>query len=68
MNITDMRSDLCKTCIHTKVCSKDKNIIGDNFMMGHPILFENDKLWERYKEWGAKGFPCEDYKKYADRY
>ena len=42
MNAIDMRSDLCKTCIHTKVCFKDKNIIDDRFMMGYPVLFDND--------------------------
>lgn len=56
-----MKSELCKTCIHTKVCMHDKNLIGDVFVMGHPMFFDNDKLYEEYKERERQGFPCEDY-------
>ena len=56
-----MGSELCKTCIHTKVCMKDKNLVGDVFVMGHPMFFDNDKLYEEYKEREKQGFPCEDY-------
>ncbi len=56
-----MGSELCKTCIHTKVCMKDKNLIGDVFVMGHPMFFDNDKLYEKYKERERQGFPCKDY-------
>ena len=55
------RSELCKTCIHTKVCMHDKNLIGDVFVMGNPICFDNDELYKKYKEREAQGFPCEDY-------
>lgn len=56
-----MKSELCKTCIHTKVCMKDKNLVGDVPVMGHPMFFDNDKLYEEYKERERQGFPCEDY-------
>lgn len=57
----DMKSELCKSCVHTNVCGKDKNIIGDVFFFGNPIFCDNDKLLEEYKEREKKGFPCEDY-------
>ena len=56
-----LRSEMCKSCAHTKVCMKDKNRCGDVFVMGHPCFFDNDELYRRYKEWEAAGFPCEDY-------
>ena len=56
-----LRSEMCKSCAHTKVCMKDKNLCGDVFVMGHPCFFDNDELYRRYKEWEAAGFPCEDY-------
>jgi hypothetical protein len=55
------KSELCKSCAHTKVCMKDKNICGDVFVAGNPMIFDNNELWEKYKEREAKGFPCEDY-------
>lgn len=57
----DIRSELCKSCIHTKICRKDKNLVGDIFVMGHPAFFDNDELFRKYKEREAAGFPCEDY-------
>ena len=57
----DMRSELCKTCAHTKVCMKDKNVAGDHFVAGHPLLFDNENLFEKFKEWEKAGFPCDDY-------
>ena len=59
----DMRSELCKTCVHTKVCMKDKNLLGDRFVPGNPVIFDNEKLFNEFKKWEAKGFPCEDYLK-----
>ena len=59
--MSDMRSDLCKKCIHTKVCMKDKNLCGDGFVPGNPMIFDNDKLWKKYEERKAKGFPCVDF-------
>lgn len=56
-----MKSELCKTCIHTNVCFKDKNIAGDMFVMGNPCFFDNDELYRKYKEWEKAGFPCADY-------
>ncbi len=60
------KSELCKSCAHTKVCMKDKNVCGDVFVAGNPMIFDNNELWEKYKEWEAKGFPCEDYLSAAD--
>jgi len=57
----DMRSELCKRCIHTKVCHYDKNLVGDIFVPGNPMIFDNLKLWEEYKEREKAGFPCEDF-------
>lgn len=62
----DMRSEKCKSCIHTKVCMKDLNLVGEMFVPPHPILGETEEAWERYKEKKAKGFPCEDYLKGGD--
>jgi len=56
-----MKSELCKTCIHTKVCMKDKNLFGDIFVMGNPDFFDNDDLYAKFKEREKAGFPCEDY-------
>lgn len=58
-----MRSELCKTCIHTKICCHDKNLVGDVYVAPHPLLGSDyaDKAWKRYQEWKAAGFPCEDY-------
>ena len=61
-----MGSELCKTCIHTKICMKDKNLVGDVPVMGHPMFFDNDKLWAEYKERKKQGFPCEDYMSTAE--
>lgn len=41
----------------------DKNLMGDVFVPGNPLFFDNEELYKRYKEWEAKGFPCEDYLK-----
>lgn len=56
-----MKAELCKTCIHTNVCCRDKNTVGDRFVMGHPMFFDNDELFKKYKEWEANGFPCDEY-------
>ena len=56
-----MSSELCKSCIHHKLCMHDKNLIGDVFVPGNPMFFDNKELFKEYKEWEAKGFPCEDY-------
>ena len=57
----DARSELCKPCIHTNVCCKDKNTVGDVFGMGHPMFFDNASLYRQFKEREKAGFPCEDY-------
>ena len=56
-----MKSELCKTCIHTKVCMKDKNLVGDIFVPGNPFFFDNKILFEKYEERKKAGFPCDDY-------
>lgn len=58
-----MRAELCKTCIHTKLCLYDKNILGDTFVRG---FFDADDAWEKYKKWEKAGFPCDDYIPAAD--
>ena len=55
------KADLCRTCIHTDVCVKDKNLFGDVFVMGNPAYFDNQKLYEEYLKRKEEGFPCEDY-------
>ena len=40
---------------------KDKNICGDVFVPGNPMIFDNEKLYEKYLEWKKAGFPCADY-------
>lgn len=62
----DMRSEKCKSCIHTKVCMKDLNVVGEAFVPPHPILGITQEAWERYQERKAKGFPCDDYMKDDD--
>jgi len=57
----DLRSELCKTCIHTKVCMRDKNILGDVFVPGHPYFFDNEELYAKYEERKKAGFPCDEY-------
>lgn len=57
-------ADLCKSCIHAKVCMKDKNLVGDVYVQPNPFFFSAEyrqQAWERYKEREAEGFPCEDY-------
>ena len=54
-----MKSELCKKCIHTDVCFKDKNVCGDVFVPGNPMLFDNNELYRKYKEREKAGFPCE---------
>lgn len=60
----DLRAELCKTCIHTKVCVKDKNIFGDNFVGGNPMFTDNAELYKKYEIRKAAGFPCDDYVPY----
>lgn len=57
----DLRSELCKTCAHTKVCMKDKNLCGDRFVQPHPLMGITEEAWERFKEWERQGFPCDEY-------
>ena len=56
-----MSSDMCKSCIHHKVCGLDNNIVGDKFVHGNPMFFNNRELFEKYEKWKAAGFPCDDY-------
>lgn len=61
---SDSRSELCKTCIHTEVCGKDKNIVGDVYVAPHPVFFSEEyieKSWENYLRRKELGFPCDDY-------
>lgn len=60
-----MKSELCRTCVHTKVCMKDKNTVGDFYVAPHPFFFDEEykkKSWEKYKLREKQGFPCDDYK------
>lgn len=59
--LPDLRSELCKSCLHTKVCCHDKNLFGDFFVPPHPLLGKTEEAWQRFKEREAAGFPCEDY-------
>lgn len=52
---------MCKKCIHTNVCFKDKNICGDMFVAGNPMIFDNNELYRKYEERKKQGFPCNDY-------
>lgn len=56
-----MKAELCKTCIHTNVCGRDKNIVGDVFVLAHPSFFDNSKRFKEFEEWESKGFPCDEY-------
>ena len=55
------KSKMCESCVHTKVCLKDKNLIGDVFFPASPWFFDNKSHYERFKEWEKEGFPCDDY-------
>lgn len=59
-----MKAELCKSCIHTNVCRKDKNLVGDTFVPGHPLFCDNEKKWKEYEEWEKRGFSCDDYMLY----
>lgn len=54
-------SELCRSCIHHNVCCRDKNLVGDIFVPGNPMFFDNRELYEKYKKWRDAGFPCNDY-------
>lgn len=56
-----MSSEMCKRCIHHTVCMRDKNIISDVFVAGHPDYFDNKKLFERFIERKKAGFPCDTF-------
>lgn len=56
----DMRSEKCKTCVHTKVCTNDLNVVGEMFVSPNPILGNTEEKWERFKKRKAQGFPCDD--------
>lgn len=56
-----IKSKMCESCIHTEVCRHDKNLVGDVFVPGNPVLFDNSELYEKHKEWERAGFPCDDY-------
>lgn len=61
------KSELCKKCAHTKVCFKDKNLFGDLFVAGNPMIFDNKKLYEKFKERENRGFPCDDFLSIEER-
>lgn len=54
-------AELCKSCVHTKVCMKDKNLVGDIFVPGNPMFFDNKELYKKYEERQKAGFPCDDF-------
>lgn len=54
-------AELCKSCVHTKVCMKDKNLVGDVFVAGNPMFFDNKELYKKYEERKKAGFPCDDF-------
>lgn len=56
-----MKSEMCLSCAHTKVCFKDKNVVGDVFVAGNPMIFDNTELFRKYEARKAVGFPCDDY-------
>ena len=56
-----MKSEMCKKCIHTNVCFKDKNVCGDVFVPGNPMIFDNNELYRKYEERKKQEFPCNDY-------
>ena len=56
-----MKAELCKMCVHTNVCLRDKNLVGDVFVAGHPAFFDNQKLYEEYERRKAAGFPCKHF-------
>lgn len=60
------KSELCKTCVKSDVCMLDKNIFGDVFVPGNPMMFDNKELYKEYEERKAKCFPCENYLSSAD--
>ena len=65
-----MKSKLCETCVHTKVCMRDKNIVGDVYVAPHPLFFDEEykqKAWENYKERETMGFPCDEYQADGER-
>lgn len=61
------KSELCEKCAHTKVCFKDKNLLGDVFVAGNPMFFDNKKLFEEFKEREKNGFPCDDFLSIEER-
>lgn len=65
-----MKSKLCETCAHTKVCMRDKNMVGDVYVAPHPLFFDEEykqKAWENYKEREKMGFPCDEYQADGER-
>lgn len=56
-----MKSKLCESCAHTRVCFLDKNVVGDGFVMPNPMFFDVDEAWKKYEERKAAGFPCKEY-------
>ena len=58
------KAELCKTCIHTRVCGRDKNLVGDMYVAPTPWFFDEEykrKAWEDYKKREEEGFPCDEY-------
>lgn len=55
----------CKTCIHTEVCYRDKNLFGeDMYVAPHPLFFDDEykkKSWENYLKRKEQGFPCDKF-------
>lgn len=54
----------CKTCIHTDVCIRDKNLFGDIYVAPNPWFFDEEyrkKSWENYLKREEQGFPCDKF-------
>ena len=51
-----MSGELCKSCVHTRICIRDKNLVGDVFVAVNPMFFDNEKLYEEFKKREAAGF------------
>lgn len=59
-----MSSELCKSCIHQRVCMLDKNVLGDVYVAPNPWFFDAEykkKSWKDYIEREKQGFPCKEY-------
>ena len=48
--------------LYSQVCLHERQkYLRDVFVPGNPMIFDNEKLYEKYLEWKKAGFPCGDY-------